>query len=282
MGLFDSIKKAVGGAPQSAPVPAAKTQPSMPGAKQPPPAAQPALDTAGFDWDGDEAGFFHAVLHMESEGEMGGTDASRAQVSQKYGIRNRSHWQDVKAAVYHMLARKHGSMDVVMQREMNWRSGETQKMMQAKVANAATSGAVAPVEGVTLETWAAINASIISGANFEDLLKGAGIELARWERAKTEWEGRMSRDTTFAIATVYGNAFQNASKGKYAEYAKEANAARAANREMSMQPPISLEQYYEILYEQSYAAAQGRDPSDALKAMGLSIIDFRDVSTING
>ena len=92
----------------------------------------------------------------------------------------------------------------------------------------------------------------------------------------------MSRDTTFAIATVYGNAFQNASKGKYAEYAKEANAARAANREMSMQPPISHEQYYEILYEQSYAAAQGRDPSEALKAMGLSIIDFVDVSTFMG
>ncbi len=166
-----------------------------------------------------------------------------------------------------------------MQREMNWRSGETQKMMQAKVAKAGASGAMAPACGVTLETWAAINASIISGANFEDLLKGAGIEPARWDRAKTEWEGRMSRDTTFAIATVYGNAFQNASKGKYAEYAKEANAARAANRELSMQPPISLEQYYEILYtSESYAAAQGRDPSDALKAMGLSISDFVDVS----
>ena len=282
MGFFDSIKKAVGGAPQSAPVPVAKTQPSMIAAQHPLPAAKASLDTAGFDWDGDEAGFFHAVLHMESEGEMGGTDESRAQVSQKYGIRDRSHWQDVKAAVYHMLTRKHGSLDAVTQREMNWRGGETQKMMQAKVAKAGASGAMAPAEGVTLETWAAINASIISGANLEDLLKGAGIEPARWDRAKTEWEGRMSRDTTFAIATVYGNAFQNASKGKYAEYAKEANAARAANREMSMQPPISLEQYYEILYEQSYAAAQGRDPSDALRAMGLSIIDFVDVSTFMG
>ncbi len=287
MGLFDSIKKAVGGAPQSPAAPPAKAQPAapapQPAARQPAaPAAQPVFDTAGFDWDGDEGGFFHAVLHMESEGEMGGTDESRAKVSQKYGIRNRSHWQDVKAAVYQMLIRKHGSIEVVSQREMNWRTGETQRMMQSRVAKAATSGAMAPVEGVTLETWAAINASIIAGANFEDLLKGAGIEPARWQRAKTEWEGRMSRDTTFAIATVYGNAFQNASKGKYAEYAKEANAARADSREMSMQPPISLEQYYEILYEQSYAAAQGRDPSDALKAMGLSIIDFVDVSTFMG
>ncbi len=51
MGFFDSIKKAVGGAPQSAP-PVAKTQPSMLAAQHPMPAAKAAIDTtAGFDWD---------------------------------------------------------------------------------------------------------------------------------------------------------------------------------------------------------------------------------------
>ena len=281
MGFFDSIKKAVGGAQQASTLGHAKTEPQV-AIPQSPPATRPAVDTAGFEWDRDEEGFFNAVLHMESEGEMGGTDQSRAEIAHKYGIRDRSHWQDVKAAVYHMLTRKYGSVEAVMQREMNWRSGETQKRMQAKTAQVASSGALAPVEGVSLETWAAINASIIGGANFEDLLRGAGIEVDRWNRAKTEWEGRMAKDTTFAIATAYGNAFQNASKGKYAEYAKEANAARAANREMTMQPPMSLEQYYEIMYEQSAADAQGKDPTSALKAMGLSVIDFVDLSTFMG
>ena len=232
--------------------------------------------------DGDEGGFFHAVLHMESEGEMGGTDESRAKVSQKYGIRNRSHWQDVKAAVYQMLIRKHGSIEVVSQREMNWRTGETQRMMQSRVAKAATSGAMAPVEGVTLETWAAINASIIAGANFEDLLKGAGIEPARWQRAKTEWEGRMSRDTTFAIATVYGNAFQNASKGKYAEYAKEANAARADSREMSMQPPDLARAVLRDPLRAELRSRAGARPVRRAQGDGPRIIDFVDVSTFMG
>src|SRR5580692_9959535 len=112
MGFFDSIKKAVGGAAPAA-------QP----AAQPPPAAAPpphehnhkALDLAGFDPNGDEEGFFNAVLHMESEGETGGTDASRAEIMSKYGIRDRSHWRNVKQSVYHMLAHKHGSMDQAVQ-----------------------------------------------------------------------------------------------------------------------------------------------------------------------
>jgi hypothetical protein len=239
-------------------------------------------DTARFDWNSDEDGFFETVLHMESEGAGGGTDESRARLMQKYGIRDRSHWQDVKQAVYQSLTGKYGSFEEVSQREMNFRMGQVERQMQANVAAQTAGGGMAPVEGVTLEAWAAINAAIVSGANLDDLLKGSGIERARWDRAKGEWEGRMARDTTFAIAQVYGAAFQNASKGKYGEHAREANAARTENRELRMQPPVSLEEYWEILYEQAYAAKQGRDPGQALKAMGLSIVDWTDLSTFMG
>lgn len=243
--------------------------------------AAEAFDTARFDPE-DEDGFFNAVLHMESEGEGGGTDASRAEIMAKYGIRDRSHWQTVKESVYTVLARKHGSMDAVMQQETNFRMGQMQRRMQGATAAKAASGELNPVEGVTLEAWAAINAAIVQGANLEDLLKGGGIDQARWDRAKGEWEARMARDTTFAIAQIYGNAFQNASKGKYAEYAREANAARAANRELSMQPPLSLEQYYDIMFEQAYASKQGKDAAQALKDMGLSVVDWCDLSSFMG
>jgi hypothetical protein len=286
MGFFDSIKKAVGGAvQQQAAQPAAPPPPAAPpvAAPQPPPQRQaPRLDTAGFDPAGDEDGFFEAVLHMESEGEMGGTDASRADIMRKYGIRDRSHWQDVKAAVYHVLGQKHGSMDVVSQREVNWRMGQTQKRMQQQVAAKAASGEMAPVEGVTLEAWAAFNAAIVQGANLDDLLKGASIDRAKWDKASAEWNARMSRDTTFAIATTYGNAFQNASKGKYAAYAKEANTARAENRDLKMEPPVTLEKFYELTFEQSYAMKQGRDPQQTLKDLGLSIVDWADLGSYMG
>jgi hypothetical protein len=297
MGFFDSIKKAVGGATDAAQK--AIQQPEQQQQQAPPPQQQfqqqapepepeetqeeeDAFDCAGFDPANDEDGFFEAVLHMESEGAGGGTDESRAQIQAKYGIRDRSHWQTVKDSCYQVLARKHGSFDVVSQKELNYRMGATQRMMQGNIAAKAASGEMNPVEGISLEQWAAFNASIVSGANKDDMLKGAGIDPARFERANTEWNARMARDTTFAITTIYGNAFQAASKGKYGDFAREANAARAANRELTMQPPMSFEQYWEIMLEQSYQCKGGKDAVAVLKSLDLSIVDWTDLSSFMG
>ncbi len=281
MGLFDKMKKAVETATQK---PAAQ-QPvhhHVPEPEAEPEAEpEPQFDVAGFDPD-DEDAFFNAVLHMESEGQYGGTDESRAEICARYGIRDRSHWHTVKESVYALLARKYGSYEEAAQREMNWRTGQMQRHMMGQVQKMQAGGGFEPVEGISLEKWAAMNAAIVGGANHEDLLKGAGIDQARWDRVNAEWNARMARDTTFAIAQVYGNAFQAASQGKYAAYAKEAAAARAANRELAMQPPMSHEQYWEIMYEQAYAAKQGTDPAAALKACGLTIVDWTDLSTFMG
>jgi hypothetical protein len=239
------------------------------------------FDTAGFDPLNDENAFYRAVLHMESEGQFGGTDESRAEIMQTYGIRDRSHWHTVKESCYSVLAQQYGGNEV-SQREMNWRQGEMQKHMMGQVQNAAASGKFEPVEGVTLEQWAALNAAIIGGGNWEDILKGARIEKGRWDRVSVEWNARMSRDTTFAITTVYGNAFQAASQGKYSAYAKEAAAARAANRDLSMPPPMTYEQYYDILISNSYASKRGEDPVQALKNHGLTIVDWTDLSAFMG
>lgn len=239
------------------------------------------FDLAGFDPLNDEEGFYNAVLHMESEGQFGGTDESRAEIMQQRGIRDRMHWLTVKESCYAVLAQEYGGNEVG-QREMNWRMGQMQQHQVQQQQKMAASGGFEPVEGVSLEAWAAMNASIVSGANTEDLLKGARIDQARWDRVSAEWNARMARDTTFAITTVYGNAFQAASTGKYGEYAREAAAARAANRDLSMDPPMEYERYYEILQEQAYAAKQGKDPVAALKECGLSIVDWTDLGSYFG
>ena len=97
------------------------------------------FDTAGFDPLNDENAFYRAVLHMESEGQFGGTDESRAEIMQTYGIRDRSHWHTVKESCYSVLAQQYGGNEV-SQREMNWRQGEMQKHMMGQVQNAAASG----------------------------------------------------------------------------------------------------------------------------------------------
>ncbi|MEO8843620.1 MAG: hypothetical protein ABI591_16550 [Kofleriaceae bacterium] len=290
MGLFDKMKKiaetvATPAKQQSAvqhhhaaPAPEPAVVPEV---EDDEPDDEPQFDVAGFDPD-DEDSFFNAVLHMESEGQFGGTDESRAEICARFGIRDRSHWHTVKESVYALLARKHGSYEEVGQREMNWRTAQMQTHMTGQVANARSGGSFEPVEGTTLEAWAAINAAIVGGANHEDLLQGAGIDQARWKRINDEWNARMARDTTFAIATVYGTAFQAASQGKYGPYAREAAAARAANRELAMELPMPYAQYYEIMYEQAYAAKQGKDPVAALKACGLTIVDWTDLGTFFG
>ncbi len=288
MGLFDKVKKLAESAmapakqqsavqPQHAPEP--QVVPEEP--EEPEADDEVAFDVAGFDPD-DEDAFFNAVLHMESEGVYGGTDESRAEICARFGIRDRSHWHTVKESVYALLSRKYGSYEEVGQREMNWRTAQMTQRMTNQVASARSGGAFEPVEGTTLEAWAAINAAIVGGANHEDLLKGAGISAESWQRINEAWNARMASDTTFAIAQIYGAAFQAASQGTYGPYAREAAAARAANRELAMEPPMPYEQYYEILYEQKYAAKQGKDPVQALKASGLSIVDWTDLGTFMG
>ncbi|MGN6109816.1 MAG: hypothetical protein ACTHU0_32210 [Kofleriaceae bacterium] len=234
-------------------------------------------DTAGFDWDGDEDAYWEAMVAIESEG-MTMTALTRDQAFQRYGIRDHMHWQDVKDNVWNCLAHKYGSHEIVMQRQMNHRQGMMQRHQQQQVASMQAGGGFTPVEGISLEKWAAINAAIAAGHNFEDLLKGNGISATRWHAARTEWEARMSRDTTFAIATVYGQAFQAASTGRFAPNVRDANAARAENRDMQMPPPVSVEQFFEILFEQSFAP----DAAAALRGMGLSVTDWVDLGTVMG
>lgn len=240
------------------------------------------FDCAGFDPANDEHSFFNAVLHMESEGQFGGTDESRAEIMARFGIRDRSHWQTVKDSCYGILVQKYGSGDEVGQQEMNWRMGQMQQHQVQQQQKMAAGGGFAAVEGVGLEAWAAMNAAIVGGASWEDVIKGNGIDKPRWDRINAEWNARMARDTTFAITTVYGQAFQAASQGKYNTYAKEAAAARAANRELAMESPMSWDQFFELVFEQKYAAAAGKDPVATLKSQGLTIVDWTDVGTFMG
>lgn len=283
MGLFDKVKKLAEGFVPAQPQQASSVQ------APPPPVVEeeivddepPSFDLAGFDPD-DEEVFFNAVLHMESDGQYGGTDASRAEICARHGIRDRSHWHTVKESVYAVLARKYGSYEEVGQREVNWRTAQMTQHMNQQVSATQSSGGFTPVETISLEQWAAINAAIVGGQTAEDLLRGAGIAEDQWKRASDEWNARMAKDTTFAIAQVYGQAFQAASQGKYGAYAREATAARQEDRDLGLAPPFPYEQYYELMLEQKAAGIQGKDPVAALKAFGLTITDWTDLGTFYG
>ena len=300
MGFLDTIKSLFGGAKNQVQAMQQQQQPQASNGQQAPaedehsePArsgptpcpdcggTHPDFDLAGFD-PNDENSFFEAVLHMESDGMYGGTDESRAEIMSRREISDRSHWHTIKESMYSELAKRFGSFDAVMQAETNWRSGQMQRAMQGNVAAKAASGELNPVEGISLAQWAAFNAGIVAGMNADEMLKANGIKPDRWERVSAEWNARMARDTTFAIATEYGAAFQKASTGKYGDYAREANAARAANRDMTLAPPLTFDQYFDFLYAQDFGSRAGQDPQAVLKGLGLTVVDWTDLGAYMG
>jgi len=98
MGLFDKMKKIAETVATPAKQQSAVQPQHAPVARAPEPVVEevedegddePQFDVAGFDPD-DEDSFFNAVLHMESEGQYGGTDESRAEICARFGIRDRT------------------------------------------------------------------------------------------------------------------------------------------------------------------------------------------------
>ncbi len=198
-------------------------------------------------------------------------------VAHKLVAEEGEHDEDVVHAVDSFGEAERRTEALKLQERMNDHAGAFQREMQAGIAAKVLSGELAPVEGISLDLWAALNASMVQGSILDDLLQGHAIERERWERVTAEWNLRMSRDRTFAITTAYGNAFQAASKGKFSAHAKEANAARTENRDLKLPPPVEIEEYYDIMYDQTCAARAGLDPIKALNDRGLSIMDFTDL-----
>jgi hypothetical protein len=59
---------------------------------------------------------------------------------------------------------------------------------------------LAPIEGVSLDRWAAISAGVVIGAKLEILLGDAKIDHVQWRRACEGWTARQARDATLVIA----------------------------------------------------------------------------------
>jgi len=148
------------------------------------------------------------------------------------------------------------------------------------LANKATSmsgagGALEPVEGITCEQWAHINAALANGggAGFEGLLAKAGMDRPKWDRVNAEWLARMSTDTSMAIATVYGAAFSGGSgQGQFAKWADHA-AKVGVGGDLSDEP-IPFERYCEIEAAMGCASDRGEDVNGVLAQFGMNAVDW--------
>ena len=76
---------------------------------------------------------------------------------------------------------------------------------------AANPDMFAPIDGVSMETYATLTATVASGldaAGWAALLAQHGIDQATWERANAGWTAKMGQDTTGTIAAAMAKAEQ--------------------------------------------------------------------------
>ncbi|MBX3202308.1 MAG: hypothetical protein KF894_29535 [Labilithrix sp.] len=167
----------------------------------------------------------------------------------------------------------------ITQLQMNVITKLAMQTMQSR-AQGELSGELAPYEGVSLEVWAQGQAALAAGTDVNVILSKLGIDRAKWDAVSNEWMARMSRDTTATIATEYGKAFSTSGQGMFASAAAAGVQGMANPGAASTQgPPITLEQWVEILEAQGAASQQGRDPNQVLQSYGMNALAWSNASS---
>jgi hypothetical protein len=201
-------------------------------------------------------------------------DSEEVMLIREFGFRDGGHWEAFRNWGVYQWAAKTGESPTDVEFRM---SGIVRENIMAEKAGAMSrpGDGLEPVEGVSVEQWAQIQAGIAGGGDHASLIAAAGIDQAKWERVSEVWTTRMQSDTTMAIATVYGNAFAGAGQGQFG-----AQAARAALEGVGGDvgaEPVSFERFVEIMVAQGAAADRGEDANDVLASFGISALDWSNI-----
>ncbi len=143
------------------------------------------------------------------------------------------------------------------------RMGQMQDMRNA--AAAADPTLLAPVEGVTVEAWAAASAQLAglgataTAQQVAEVLARNGMDKAKYDAANAGWQAKMQGDTTAVIATKFGEAFA-AAQGQAGGWSMDQKGGGGAE-------PVSFERFVEIMAAQSAWAEQGMDVNAQLQAV---------------
>jgi hypothetical protein len=191
-----------------------------------------------------------------------------------YGFRDGGHWEAFRnwgVASWASSARQHPA-------DLEFRmSGIARERIMREKAGAMTGqggggGGLDPVEGITLEQWAHVQAALAGGGDIDQLIARFRMDRPKWDRVSAVWLQRMTTDTTHTISTVYANAFAGAAQGQYG--AQAAQAASVGVGGNLGREPISLERFVEIQEAMGAAHRRGYDANAVLGQFGMSALDW--------
>jgi len=227
---------------------------------------------AGLAWS-DPVAFWIKSFGVE-ESQMNGKDQDTA--ARENGFNNYEHYTECRDYVTwkwsELGTNSDGQPDVVVKDEY------TNAMMKARMGQHAAKQAAAansdptllqPEDGVTLDQWAGASAQMAGlGATatiqqVTEVLAKFGLDKAKYEKANTAWQAKMQRDTTFVIATKFGEAFANA----------QGQGAGAGE-------PCTFDKFCEVMAAQAMWAESGLDVNAQLnKVFGINAAEYSKYSS---
>jgi|GEM_PF-1987091 len=231
----------------------------------------------------------HWVDQQDAEGMK--TDHLEEELA-KLGYANVGEWHRVYWTAVKHFGRSPGpgadlsdydTSELMMKHMMPARMRQQSRNAQANAAS--DSSLLEPVEGVTVESYAACAAAAAKGLpqdQFTALLAQHGMDAVKWERVNAEWSDRMSKDATMTIVQIYGNAFQAAGEGQFGA----AGAAAAATRTpgdggaAGGAEPVPFERLCEIQGAMSAWSTTGQDVNAMMKEVfGITALDWSNMSS---
>lgn len=240
---------------------------------------------------------FHQFLLEESKHEP----EQFHQWMQQLGYRDQLQYERVRRTFQRHYNQYIGDPRMT-QAQMNARQRASEAQMAQK--RAASGDVLSPVEGVSLEQYAATSAKQASGmsqADFAQFLGSQGMDPAKWDRVSNEWMARMSRDTSGVISSAYAAAFAGGASGQFGGAAQSAapalgqmagmgggmpggmvGAAMMGGAGGGSAPggePMSFERYCEIMGAQTAWSRTGKDVNAMLRQVfNMSAADWSNVS----
>lgn len=227
---------------------------------------------AGLSWS-DPVACWMKLFGVE-DSQMKGRDQDSA--ARENGFRDYEHYTDVRDYVTwkwsELGKNSDGQPDVVVKDEytnamMKARMGQHQAA-QAAAANADPT-LLQPEDGVTIDQWAGASAAMAglgssaTMAQVAETLAKFGLDKAKYDKANVAWQAKMQRDTTFVIATKFGEAFS----------AAQGQGAGAGE-------PCTFDKFCEVMAAQAAWAESGLDVNAQLQAVfGINAAEYSKYSS---
>ncbi len=233
------------------------------------------------DWDShDWVGYWSKIFAIEA-GQGEGDEAWEAAIHEA-GLRNVKHLERVKQTFL-----RHYADDAEF---TNAALVARQEQSRGAMKKALKPGGLDPIEGVSLQVFAAISAqrASLDAAGFKKLLAKHKIDEAKFAKADAGWMARMSDQSdpmaAMAVATEYGKAFSAGATGQFADSAQAASGSlgindKVAGKNVKGKEPMPFEKYVEISAAQAVWAEQGKDVNAQLKKVfNMNAVDFSNAS----